>query len=143
MTKLHEVRTVPRPRDEVFAYTADFSNSSEWDPGVVSSKKVGDNPIGVGSLFDLEVRFGSGTEPMTYEITEHVPSERLVLVGRGEKVEAVDTILFEDDNGVTVVDYTAELTFHNYFKYLGPLLPRLLEPVGTKAMDGLQEVLSR
>lgn len=141
--RLHEVRHVQRPLGEVFAYTADFSHSAEWDPGVASSRRVGDGPVGEGARFELEVELGSGTTPMTYEITEYEPDSRVVLVGRGEKVDAVDEIRFERQEGTTVIYYTADLTFHNYLKYLGPLVAPLVHRVGTRAMDGLAEALSR
>ncbi|MFP3913444.1 MAG: SRPBCC family protein [Actinomycetota bacterium] len=137
------MRQVQRPRDEVFAYTADFSHSAEWDPGVVSSRRIGEGPVERGARFALEVEFGSGTTPMTYEITEYEPDSRVVLVGRGEKVEAVDEIRFESRDGTTLIDYTADLTFHNYLKYLGPFVSPLIRRVGTRAMDGLAGVLSR
>ena len=141
--RLHEVRQVQRPSGEVFAYTADFSHSAEWDPGVISSRRVGDGPVGEGTQFELEVEFGSGATPMIYEITKYEPDSRVVLVGRGKKVDAVDEIRFEGREGATVIYYTAELTFHNYLKYLGPLVAPLVRRVGTRAMDGLAEVLSR
>ena len=34
MIRLHETIEVPRPIGEVFAYTADFGNIAQWDPGV-------------------------------------------------------------------------------------------------------------
>lgn len=141
--RLHEVRQVRVARAVAFAYTADFSHAEEWDPGVVSSRQVGEGPVGEGTRFDLEVRFGSGTTPMTYEMTVFQPDDRLVLVGRGEKVEAVDEIRFHPRDGSTVIDYTADLVFHNYFKYLGPLLSPLLRRVGSRAMDGLAGALSK
>lgn len=141
--RLHEVREVERPQSDVFAYTADFSHSAEWDPGVVASRQVGDGPVGVGTKFELEVKFGAGTTPMTYEIVAYEPDRRVVLVGRGDKVEAIDEIRFETRGPVTVIDYAADLTFHNYLKYFGPLLNPLLRGVGTRAMDGLQENLGR
>ncbi|MGB7861540.1 MAG: SRPBCC family protein, partial [Acidimicrobiia bacterium] len=88
--RLEEKRWVERAQEEVFQYTADFSNIQEWDPGVVSSKKTTAGPVGLGAKFELEVKFGSGTIPMVYEITEFEPNTRVVLVGSGEKLDAVD-----------------------------------------------------
>ena len=141
--RLEEQRWVTTPQDQVFEFTADFSNSEKWDPGVVSSVKISDGPVGVGTMYDLEVKFGSGTIPMVYEITEYEPDTRVVLLGRGEKLTAVDEITFAFADNMTVIDYTADLTFYNYFKYLGPLLNRPLRGVGEKALDGLVAALER
>lgn len=140
-TRLTEQRWVLRPQREAFAYTADFTNIESWDPGVISSRKVTDGPVGVGTRYELEVKFGSGTVPMTYEITVYEPDERVVLVGTGDKIHAVDEIRFATHDNMTVIDYTADLTFTNYFRYLGPLLKRALRKVGEKALDGLVEAL--
>lgn len=141
--RLQEIRWVERSQPEAFEYTADFSNIQEWDPGVVASRRIGDGPITEGSEFEVEVRFGAGTMPMVYQITEYEPNSRVVLVGRGEKLEAVDEIRFDTADNMTVIDYTADLTFLNLFRYFGPLLSPTLEKVGTRALDGLASVLDR
>ncbi len=143
MVRLHETRLIDRPIAEVFDYTADFDNIEDWDPGVASSKRLDDGPLGVGSRFELMVSFGASQIPMTYEITEYQPNERVVIIGRGEKLEAVDVIEFEDQgDGRTVVDYTADLSFHNFVKYLTPVMGPVFKRVGEKAVDGLAEALS-
>ena len=135
--KLHETRSVNIPARDVFAYTADFSNIDQWDPGVVSSTKVGNDPAGVGSTYELEVKFGSSLIPMTYEITEFFPDSRVVIVGTGETLDAVDVIEFTERDGVTRIDYTADLTFHYFFRFVAPIASPLMKRVGTKALDGL------
>jgi dehydrogenase/reductase SDR family member 12 len=140
-TRLVEQRWVSRPQHEVFAYTADFSNIQDWDPGVISSNKVTDGPVGLGTRYELEVRFGSGAMLMIYEITVYEPDQRVVLGGSGEKLLATDEIRFATHDNMTVIDYTADLTFLNFFKYLGPLLRSRLEKVGEDALNGLVKAL--
>lgn len=141
--RLHETRTIDRPLSEVFAFTADFSNAEKWDPGVSSSHQVGDGPPGVGSRYDLMVSFGSSEIPMTYEITELDLDSRVVLIGRGDTIEAVDEITFEARDGSTLVEYTADLTFTNWIRFVAPLMSPLLARVGESALDGLVEALER
>jgi len=139
--RLHETRLIDRPRDEVFTFTADFANIEQWDPGVSRSDQIGDGPVGVGTRYDLLTVFGSSETPMVYEITEYEPHDRVVLVGRGENLEAVDEIRFEDRGRSTFVDYTADLTFTNWMRFVAPLMSPLLERVGRRALDGLVERL--
>ncbi len=139
--RLKERRTVERPRSEVFEYTADFSNIENWDPGVASSRMLGEGPVGKGSRFELDVRFGTSTIPMVYEIDVFEPDERVVLIGKGDTLEAVDDIRFWDENGRTVIDYTADLTFLNWVKFVVPLISPMLRRVGTRALDGLVSAL--
>ena len=141
--RLIEQRWVARPQRDVFEYTADFSNIEQWDPGVLSSRKVTPGPVGVGTEFDLDVKFGSSTSPMRYRITDYQPDSRVVLIGEGKQLRAVDEILFEAQGGGTRIDYTADLQFRGFMKLVAPFLSKALEKVGQKALDGLEAVLSK
>lgn len=140
--KLHETRQIDRPLNEVFAFTADFANTEKWDPGVVSARQVGSGPVGVGTKYEVETKFGSSRIPMLYEITEYETDRRVVLEGQGAKIHALDEIDFESRGNGTFVDYTATLTFSNWIKYVSPLMaPIMRRVVGKKALDGLVETL--
>lgn len=141
--RLQEQRWVNLPQKDTFEYTADFSNIARWDPGVVSSQKTTPGPVGVGTEFELEVKLGKGTIPMIYRITEYEPETRVVFVGEGDALIAVDEITFDTQDNLTRIDYTADLTFHNYMRYLEPLLGRAIRKVGERALDGLAETLSK
>lgn len=141
--RLHEQRWVDTPLERAFAFTSDFSNIEAWDPGVASSTKTGDGPVGVGTRYELEVRFGLSTIPMTYEIAEYEAPNRVVLVGRGEKLEAVDEIEFSSQDNMTRVDYLADLEFKGLVRYAVPLLVPLLRKVGARALDGLVDTLQQ
>ncbi|MGA8040687.1 MAG: SRPBCC family protein [Acidimicrobiia bacterium] len=141
--RLHEQRRVQRPRQEVYEYTADFSNIENWDPGVVASKRLDDGPLRVGSKFELQVKFAGGVVPMTYEINRLDPGERVVLIGKGEKLDAIDEISFSDEGDSTLIDYTADINLHNFMRYLGPLIAPAMRKVGERALDGLVTALER
>ncbi|HEU4915117.1 MAG TPA: SRPBCC family protein [Acidimicrobiia bacterium] len=141
--QLSEQRWIARPQSEVFEYAADFSNIEDWDPGVTSSTKIGDAPVGVGTRYELEVRFGSKTMPMIYETAVYEAPNRVVLHGYGDRLDAVDEIRFSSHDNMTVVDYTAVLYFKNFFRYLGPLMRPALTKVGRDALDGLEQALER
>lgn len=139
--RLHEQRRVPKPQAHVFTYAADFSNIENWDPGVVSSTQLTDGPVGVGTRYELDVKSGSGTIPMVYEVTVYEPDHRVVLVGTGTKLHAVDEIRFTSEGDTTVIEYTADLTFLNFLRYLTPLMQLAVRNVGKRALDGLAEAL--
>ena len=80
---------------------------------------------------------------MVYEITEYEPSDRVVLVGRGDKLVAVDEIRFSRHDNMTVIDYTADLTFLNWYRHVTRSMGSSLKKVGTKALDGLAAKLNR
>jgi hypothetical protein len=143
MMRLVEQRIVTRSQAEAFNFTADFSNSAKWDPGVAASSQIGNGPVGLGAEFELEVKFGTSSIPMTYRITVFEPNDRVVLEGTGDRIQAVDDIRFRSAEGKTVIDYTADLSFDNFFKYLAPFAgPLMSRVVGKRALDGLASALS-
>lgn len=142
--RLHEIRHIDLPVQEVFNYVADFANTEHWDPGIKSASQVSDGPVGVGTRYDVVSEFASIETPMVYEIVDYEPHHRVVLTGEGETVGAVDTIVFEEADGGTRVDYTAELTFKNWIRFVDPLMaPVMKKMVGEKALDGLVDTLGK
>ncbi len=141
--RLHEKRQIGLPVEEVFNYVSDFANTQHWDPGVSAARRLDEGPVGVGATFDVVASFGSSKVPMIYEVTEFEPNRRLVLVGTSKTVDAVDEILFEPTEQGTLVDYTADLTFNNWLRFIAPAMSPLMNRVGEKALDGLVDTLDR
>lgn len=134
---------IEKPIGEVFAYTADFSNVADWDPGVSEASQVGGGPIGKGTLFNVTAKFGASEIPMVYEITEYEAEHKVVLVGTSDTLDAVDEIIFSERPAGTVVEYIADLTFKNWFRHVAPLARPLMNRVGERALDGLVETLGQ
>jgi dehydrogenase/reductase SDR family protein 12 len=143
MIRLQKTIEVPRPIDEVFRYTSDFSNIEQWDPGVSESSKLSAGLIGVGSRFRVIVKFGLSTTPMDYVITVYEPPQHVVLEGEGGSIHALDDIRFEATPTGTQIAYTADLSFTGLIGFTEPFLGGLMERVGQRAMAGLQTALSR
>lgn len=143
MTRLSEQIVTDTPIAKAFAYTADFNNIDDWDPGIAESAQIGNGPIGRGTQFDLLVAFGSRRTPMVYTITEFEPPHRLVLVGEGSTLTAIDEITFAEVPQGTAVTYTADLQFKGLMRLAAPFLGGTLKEVGRKAVSGLSDALAR
>ncbi len=141
MTRLVEQIMTALPREAAFAYVADFSRQSEWDPNTTSSRRIDDGPLGVGARFALEVSLGGRTAPMEYRITEYEPSRRVVLTGEGSGVWSSDEITFTDTPGGTRVDYVAEIKLSGLLGVLQPLLGRAFAKIGRGAVEGMRAAL--
>jgi len=142
MIRLRETVEVARPIDEVFAYTSNFGNAAQWDPGVAESRKASHGPIGVGTAFKLRVRFGPRSIPMTYVVREYDPPRRVLLEGKGDSVHALDDIGFAATPRGTRITYTADISLLGVFGVVEPLLKGALDRVGKNAVRGLQSALS-
>ena len=141
MTTLRERIDTTLPIDETFAYVADFANSETWDPGVATATRLGAGEVGLGSRFRLGVRLGGRVAPMDYRISVFEPSTRVVLVGSGSGVSAVDEIRFERIDGGTRIDYTADIRLGGWMRLLQPFLGRAFATLARKAVDGMQRTL--
>jgi len=142
MIRLHETIDVPRPIDDVFAYTSDFGNAAQWDPGVADSRKASPGPIGIGTTFKLRVKFGPRSIPMTYIVREYDPPKRVVLEGKGDSVHALDDIAFAVMPRGTRITYTAEISLLGASRIVEPWLKGVLDRVGKNAVRGLRTALS-
>ncbi len=78
---------------------------------------------------------------MPHTITEFDPPLRLVLVGEGAPLRAVDEITFAEVPQGTAITYTADLTFKGAMRFVAPFLDGILKKVGRKAVQGLEEQL--
>lgn len=142
MTRLHEKIIIPTPIEKAFTYTADFTNIQNWDPGIAESAQIGEGPVREGTRFDVLAAFGSRRIPMVYTITEYDPPNRVVFVGEGSTLTAVDEITFAEVPQGTAITYTADLAFKGVMRFVAPLLGGVLKGVGRKAVEGLARALS-
>lgn len=142
MTTISKSVFVARPADEVFAYLADFSNTAEWDPGVVEAHRTSSGPVGFGSTFDLVTLFRGRRVPVSYEVTAYEPSNRVVLVGRNKSFVGTDDIGVSREGSGTRVTWNAEFQMKGLAKLLQPFLSGVFEKLSAEAMDGLDAKLN-
>ena len=83
---------VPRPAAEVFGYVADFSRTSEWDPGVVESRRLSPAPTALDSSFEVIALFRGKRHRFEYVVTAYEEGHRITLHGDGAKAASDDTI---------------------------------------------------
>ena len=141
MPLLQETLEVDRSLDEVFAFVGDFANTKEWDPGVADARMVTEGPIGIGTRYAVDVVFDGRTLPMTYEVTEWDPPNRVVLKGEGSTVTAVDDIRFEATPTGTRISYSADLRLKGLLRFAEPLLKGRFDETGRRAMAGMRRAL--
>lgn len=141
MTRLREqIRTSLGP-EAAFAYIADFANSMHWDPGVATSRRIDAGQVCVGTRFELGVRLGGRVVSMEYRISVFEPSARVVLVGEGSGISAVDEIRFSPDGTGTLIDYTADIRLGGVLRLIQPFLSQAFAKLGRDALAGMQGTL--
>ena len=141
MTRLSETIETTLPIEATFAYLADFATSQEWDPGVATAERIGNEPIGVGTSYRLGVRVGSAVRPMEYTVSNFDALRRVVLVGSGSGVSAVDTIEFARTRTGTRVDYTADINLRGLMRLVQPFIGGTFAKIAQDAAGGIQHQL--
>jgi carbon monoxide dehydrogenase subunit G len=141
MTKLHERIETTLPIEDAFAFIADFSNSSHWDPGVATSEAVQPGSVALGSAYRLGVRMRGKVAPMEYRVTTFEPPTRVVLTGEGSGISAVDDIRFERTATGTAIDYTADITLGGWMRLVQPFVGGAFEKIAKDALGGMQRAL--
>ena len=139
--ELHGTVVTKRPPQDVFAFVSDFANIEQWDPGVVTSKKITPGPVGENSYFALSLRYFFVPVKMIYVITEFNPPHRVVLEGHGDTFSVVDTIEVRPIAQGAKVIYNARFMFsadtETRISRFGPLF----DFIGKSAMKGMERAL--
>ena len=141
MTKLHETIETALSPAATFDFVADFANSMHWDPGVATSERIGDGPVAVGARYKLGVLMRGKVAPMEYRVSEFEPGRRVVLIGDGSGVNAVDEIRFEPAGSGTRVDYTADINLGGWMRLVQPFVGGAFEKLAKDALGGMQKAL--
>lgn len=126
----------------VFAYLSDFTNTTEWDPGTVTTELVaGDG--GVGTTYHNVSEFNGRRTELEYVMQEHQPPSLLVLRGTNKSVEATDRMEIAPHGAGTRLTYTATFRFKGLAKLAVPFLGGAFRKLGDEAEDGLDKALAR
>jgi len=140
--KLLKTVVVGKPLDAVFSYLSDFTTTTDWDPGTVTTVRQHGNG-GVGTTYLNTSTFLGRTTQLTYIVRELIPGERIRLRGENKTVTAVDTLTFRPVASGTEVTYAAEFTFKGPSRIVAPLLKPAFERLGNEAEAGLRTALNR
>lgn len=132
----------PKAPAEAFDYLADFSSVAEWDPTAVRARMLGDRP-GLGTEFEVVVRFAGRELPFTYRTTEFERPRRIVLRAESSAIVSEDTITVRAlADGGSEVTYDADLRPKGLMRLADPILALLFKRLGDNAAAGLREKLS-
>lgn len=136
------VTTVPTALspDAAFAFMADVTRFSTWDPGVASAVQVrGDGP-GAKAEYDLTIA-GSRPMVMRYVVESYEPPRRLKMTSETRWLRSVDEIRVQPHGSGSYVTYDAVLTMRGPLGLFDPLLGLAFQRIGDRAAAGLRRVL--
>ena len=140
--RVRRIVTAEKPLSEVFAYLADFTTTTEWDPGTVQTVLTsGDG--GFGTEYLNTSTFAGRETRLTYVVEDLVPNRHISLRGENKTVIAHYTMTFRENGGQTEVTYTADFTFKGIARLIAPLLKPAFTRLGNEAETGMAAALAR
>lgn len=144
MITLTETITVPRSAADCLRYLADFSTTAQWDPGVLSARKLSPGAVAPGSQFEVEVKTPRGALAMHYSLDELDPDHGLIrLSGRAEGLEVIDRIQVEAvSQHECRIRYQADMRFSGLASLTEPALAPWLRRMGRTSVASLATALS-
>jgi uncharacterized protein YndB with AHSA1/START domain len=133
---------VAAPADAVFAYLADFTTTTQWDPATVRTERLaGDG--GVGTRYLNTSRFAGRTSDITYEVTSVTPGRSIELRGVNRYLVARDTITVAPHTDGTQVIYRIRFAFQGWLRWIEPLLQLAVARLLDDGARGLRRELAR
>lgn len=141
MTDVRRTFTVQQPTDKVVAYLRDFATTEQWDPGTVTTTRVGDGPIDVGTRWRNVSEFRGRKTELEYRLTR-AESRRLTFVGENKTVTSTDDLSFREGEGTTEIEYHAHFDFHGFAKLVTPFLKAPLEKLGDDTEQQMRETIN-
>jgi hypothetical protein len=139
--EMHEVFSCSQSAQQVFDYIVDFSHINEWDHTIVTSNKVGDSAIGLGSRFDLVFSMGRRKSPISYEITEFASPSKAELTGTSKSFTAIDTVQIEQQEHGCLVNWHAKIVFTGLSAFIVPFLASKIKAGGAQTIRDLNAIL--
>ena len=145
--KFERTVRVQKPLDEVFAYLSDFTTTTEWDPGTVTTvRTAGDGEV--GTEYENTSTFAGRQTRLIYVVEDLVPNRHIALRGENKTVIAHDSMTFRTTGDApalssTEVTYTADFTFKGIARLVAPFLKPAFNRLGDEAETGMAAALSR
>jgi uncharacterized membrane protein len=140
-----DVRTeieIDRPRTEVAAYAADPDNATAWYQNIRSVEWKTEKPLAVGARVAFVAQFLGRSLTYVYEVSEHVPGERLVM-STDEGPFAMETTYTWDDTagGATKMRLRNRGEPSGFSKVAAPMKAAAMRRANRKDLQQLKAIL--
>jgi len=135
---------IRRPVSEVAAFAGDPGNAPEWYVNIDSVEWRTPPPVVVGSCMDFVARFLGRRLAYTYEVTELVPDERLVMRTADGPFPMETTYTWEAlDAGATRMTLRNRGRPAGFSTVAGPFLTAAMRRANQKDLAALRSRLER
>ena len=116
MTKVERTLVIHQPVEKVFAYVTNPRNNPKWQPDILESRVIPDEPTQIGTrVTDVRSILGRKLE-LTTEVIEFEPNKMMRVKSASGPIPLSGRITFEPVDGGTRVNFLAEAEPTGFFK---------------------------
>ena len=141
MARLEASVTINRPVEEVFAFTTEEGNSTQWHAQVMESAKTSEGPVGVGTTGHEVRQFAGYRFEVTGEITDWEPNRRSSIKITSGPVTGHSTWQFESVDGGTRFTVVHEVQIDGLLRLASPAISRMAQRQLETDMANLKDIL--
>ena len=132
---------IGRPVGEVAAYAGDPTNAPRWYVNIESVEWRTSGPVAVGSRMDFVAKFLGRRIAYTYEVTEHLPGQRLVMQTAQGPFPMRTTYTWTETGGGTLMTLRNDGEPSGFSKLAAPVMEVAMRRAMTKDLAALKRIL--
>lgn len=141
MTSFENVVVIDRPREEVFAFLADFENVPRWNPAIEVTRKTTPGAVGVGTTY-RQVRSVPRRIEEEFEVAVFDPPRRLLIDGEiGAFRGRIGYALEATEEGTRLTNWAELEPTTVLSRVLVPLAASQVEAAVAANLDRLKRIL--
>ena len=133
---------IDRSPEEVSSFAMDPENAPLWYVNIQAARWRSEKPIRAGSLFDFEATFLGKKLSYTYEVTEYVPGERMVMrTAQGPFPMETEYLFEKTGSGTTRMYLSNRGEPRGFSRWFAPFMSRMIRKATEKDLQLLKKIL--
>ena len=135
---------ISAPVEKVSIYASDPDHAPEWYVNIRSARWETPKPLAVGSRITFEAKFLGRSLRYTYEVTEYVPGQKLVMRTAQGPFPMETTYTWKDtEEGKTHMTLRNTGRPSGFFGIFAPMMASAMKKANRKDLQRLKEIMEK